>query len=42
MHGLTQVQLGELIGVDASTVGAWEAGYMPNSENAREVKKYLR
>ncbi len=40
-HGLTHAQMGELVGVNASTIGAWEAGYIPNLENELVLKKLL-
>ncbi|MBS1683240.1 MAG: helix-turn-helix domain-containing protein [Bacteroidetes bacterium] len=41
-HGLTHAQMGKLVGVDGSTIGAWEAGYLPKPENDSAVKRVLK
>lgn len=41
VRGMTHAQLGSLIGVNGSTVSAWEAGYLPHPENELMVKKLI-
>lgn len=41
VHGLTHNQMGRLVGVNGSTVSAWETGYLPNPENEIAVKTLI-
>lgn len=41
VHGLTHAQMARLVDVDASTIGAWEAGYLPNAENIALIRKLI-
>ncbi|MBS1683244.1 MAG: helix-turn-helix domain-containing protein [Bacteroidetes bacterium] len=41
VHGLTHAQMGRLVGVNGSTVSAWEAGYLPNPENEVMIRRLI-